>query len=681
MGNINILSTEISNKIAAGEVVERPVSVVKELVENSIDAGSTAITVEIKNGGVSLIRVTDNGSGMTADDAKIAFLRHATSKISTENDLDAIFTLGFRGEALSSIGAVSRVDLYTKKQDEPMGIRVRCYGGEIEACEEAGCPDGTTFEVKDLFFNTPARMKFLKKDSTEGSHISDLITRYILAYPEISFRFISNGKQQLFSPGDNSLKNSVYTVYGRDYANAMVPVDYTIGKLRITGMIGKGNLARPNRNFQSYFVNKRFIKSGLLIKAVEEAYKNQIMVGKYPVAVLNIEVNPALIDINVHPTKLEVKFSEEKAIYELVYYGVKNALYIPDVPKVEIKENNNFKADKGEQVNVNDLSKLIEKQTYQTRFNPFEKKEEQQLVSEKKEQPKIQYEAVTETKKAPEVKADIPKKEEPQNQTVTAPEKKEYTTVQPTEVKADKKNDILSSFRATKKEEPSNIVRQPDNFGEVPKAIPEVVQKPEVKEEPKPEKNFDNVKISGQIFDTYIIASLDEKMLVIDQHAAHERLKFEQLKKSVENKEVFSQMILDPVIVTVSADELDLFERNEEIFENLGFEAEIFGEKQIIVRAAPSDLDCADVDELFIDLLTQLADNKKDVITAKQERFMYTVACKAAIKANHILTADEMKKLVINVLELENINTCPHGRPIMISMTKYELEKQFKRIV
>jgi len=658
MGNINILSTEISNKIAAGEVVERPVSVVKELVENSIDAGSTAITVEIKNGGVSLIRVTDNGSGMTADDAKIAFLRHATSKISTEDDLDAIFTLGFRGEALSSIGAVARVDLYTKKQNEPVGIRVRCYGGEIEACEEAGCPDGTTFEVKDLFFNTPARMKFLKKDSTEGSHISDLMTKYILAFPEISFKFISNGKQQLFSPGDNSLKNSVYTVYGRDYANAMVPVDYTIGKLRVTGMIGKGNLARPNRNFQSYFVNKRYIKSGLIIKAVEEAYKNQIMVGKYPVAVLNIEVNPALIDINVHPTKLEVKFSEEKAIYELIYYGVKNALYIPDVPKVEIKENNNFKADKGEQVNVNDLTKLIEKQNYQTRFNPFEKKEEPKAYTP--------------------VKREEPKPELP---------------VKPTEVKNEKKSDILDSFRASKKEESANVLRQPENYGEVAK--PEIkipvevkeepkieVEKPiEVKEEPKPEKNFEDVKICGQIFDTYIIASLDEKMLVIDQHAAHERLKFEQLKKSVKNKEIFSQMILDPVIVTVSADELDLFSQNEEIFENLGFEAEIFGEKQIIVRAAPSELDCADAEELFIDLLTQLENNKKDVITAKQERFMYTVACKAAIKANHTLTAEEMKKLVINVLELENINTCPHGRPIMISMTKYDLEKQFKRIV
>lgn len=673
MGNISILSTEISNKIAAGEVVERPVSVVKELVENSIDAGSTAITVEIKNGGVSLIRVTDNGSGMTADDAKIAFLRHATSKISTEDDLDAIFTLGFRGEALSSIGAVSRIDLYTKKADEPMGTHVRCYGGEIEACEEAGCPDGTTFEVKDLFFNTPARMKFLKKDSTEGSHISDIMTKYILAYPEISFRFISNGRQQLFSPGDNSLKNSVYTVYGRDYANAMVAVDYTIGRLRVTGMIGKGNLARPNRNFQSYFVNKRYIKSGLLIKAVEEAYKNQIMIGKYPVAVLNIEVNPAFIDINVHPTKLEVKFSEEKAIYELVYYGVKNALYIPDVPKVEIKqENKNFKADTGEQVNVADLSKLIEKQDYKTRFNPFEKKEE----PEKKSAPDIE--------KKPEIKP------EPVVTKKTEPIRDEITPIKPVEVTEPKKTDVLEGFRAGKKEEaPAGILREPKDFGEaasqavqMPASDNEQQSVPEAQEKKlEPENNFEEVQICGQIFDTYIIASLGEKMLVIDQHAAHERLKFEQIKKSVENKEIFSQMILDPVIVTVSPEELDLYSLNEEIFENLGFEAEVFGVKQIIVRAAPSELDCADVEELFIDLLTQLANNKKDVITAKQERFMYTVACKAAIKANHILTKEEMKKLVVNVLELENINTCPHGRPIMITMTKYELEKQFKRIV
>ena len=623
---------------------------------------------------------------MTAEDAKIAFLRHATSKISTEDDLDAIFTLGFRGEALSSIGAVSRVDLYTKKNDEQIGTHVRCYGGEIEVCEEAGCPNGTTFEVKDLFFNTPARMKFLKKDSTEGSHISDLMTKYILAYPEISFKFISNGRQQLFSPGDNSLKNSVYTVYGRDYANAMVNVDYTIGKLRVTGMIGKGNLARPNRNFQSYFVNKRYIKSGLLIKAVEEAYKNQIMIGKYPVAVLNIEVNPAFIDINVHPTKLEVKFSEEKAIYELVYYGVKNALYIPDVPKVEIKqENKNFKADSGEQINVADLTKLIEKQDYKTRFNPFEKKET--APSEKKSE-------VYDVKKGFETK----------NKTQTS----QINTV---EITASVKNDALENFRTGKKEIEQAVLKQSEIFdAPVPKEIEikaapssESVKKEDTeaaeqlkkqeekavetvaeveKEEIKPKLNeFENVTICGQIFDTYIIASLGEKMLVIDQHAAHERLKYEQLKKSSENKEIFSQMILDPVIITVTSDELDLYSQNEEIFENLGFEAEVFGVKQIIVRAAPSELDCADVEELFVDLLTQLSNNKKEVITAKQERFMYTVACKAAIKANHILTKEEMKKLVINVLELENINTCPHGRPIMITMTKYELEKQFKRIV
>ena len=331
MANIHVLKPEISNKIAAGEVVERPASVVKELVENSIDAGATKITVEIKNGGVSLISVTDNGKGMSSEDAQIAFLRHATSKIQTESDLDAIYTLGFRGEALSSIGAVSEAIIYTKQKNDEYGTVVSCEGGEIIASDEGGMSDGTKVVIRNLFYNTPARMKFLKKDSTEAGYISDLMTKFILAHPEISFRFIKNGSDVLTSSGDSDLKNAVYCVYGRDYANNIIPVEYESEGIKVTGVIGNSSLSRPNRSFQSFFVNKRTIKSPLLIKAVEEAFKNQIMIGKFPVAVLNIEINPALIDINVHPTKLEVKFSDDKKIYDAVYYGTKNALYaIPD---------------------------------------------------------------------------------------------------------------------------------------------------------------------------------------------------------------------------------------------------------------------------------------------------------------------------------------------------------------
>lgn len=665
MGKINVLSTEISNKIAAGEVVERPASVVKELVENSIDAGADVITVEIKNGGISLIRVTDNGSGIAREDAATAFLRHATSKISTSEDLEAIYTLGFRGEALSSIGAVSNVNLYTKRTEDPVGVLVSCHGGEISPCEDTGCPAGTTVEVRDLFFNTPARMKFLKRDQTEASYVSDLMVRYILAHPEISFKFISNGKQQYFSAGDNSLKNAIYTVYGKDYANAMVEVDYKIGNLHIYGVAGKGGIARPNRNFQSFFVNKRYIKSALLIKATEEAYKNQIMIGKFPVCALNIEVNPAKIDINVHPTKLEVKFSEEKAIYELVYYGVKNALYTPPAVEREIvpekkTQQTVFTPQKGEQ--IDDLVKLIKNQDYTSRFNPFEKKEEPKKEV-KKEQGISQFK----------------KKDEDEKNTVKEPiffeTKPEYNVPMPSEMPEPKKFSDLDK----KEDKP---VKEP--IKEAEKPIEEAVVS-----EPKPVEGVadtekavkkEKVKISGQVFDTYIIASQGDKMLIIDQHAAHERLKFEELKAAVENDGVFSQMILDPVVITLSPEELDAYSDNEEIFEKLGFETEIFGKRQIIVRSAPSDLEVSDCEELILELLTELMNNKRDIISKKQERFMYTVACKAAIKANMTLSCDEMQKLVENVLELDGINTCPHGRPIVMTMTKYELEKQFKRI-
>ena len=338
MGIINVLPKDVSNKIAAGEVVERPASVIKELIENSIDAGADKITVEIKKGGSIYMRVTDNGKGMNVDDACVCFLRHATSKIKTSEDLDAIYTLGFRGEALSSIGAVSKVTLYTKRKGEE-GVCVTCEGGEILSSSEAGLPDGTTMIVENLFYNTPARAKFLKKDATEAGYITDIVTKFIFAHPEISFKLIVNGKEQLFSAGDNKIENAIYTVYGRDYAKGSINVLYEDEGIKVSGIVGKGNIARPNRTYQSFFVNKRYIKSALIIRAVEEAYKNQIMIGKFPMAVLNIEINPGLIDINVHPTKMEVKFSDEKAIYRAVYYGVKNALYeLPNVPQIEKKE-------------------------------------------------------------------------------------------------------------------------------------------------------------------------------------------------------------------------------------------------------------------------------------------------------------------------------------------------------
>ena len=666
MANIHVLNPEISNKIAAGEVVERPASVVKELVENSIDAGATQICVEIKNGGVSLISVTDNGCGMSADDAQIAFLRHATSKIRTEQDLDAIYTLGFRGEALSSIGAVSEAVIYTKRREDEFGTVVTCEGGEIIASDEGGMSDGTKIVVRNLFYNTPARMKFLKKDATEAGYISDLITRFILAHPEISFKFIKNGKDTLTSSGDGILKNAVYSVYGRDYANNIIDVDYEAEGIHITGAIGNSSLSRPNRGFQSFFVNKRNIKSPLIIKAVEEAFKNQIMIGKFPVAMLNVEINPAQIDINVHPTKLEVKFSDDKKIYDAVYYATKNALYaIPN-------------------------SKSI-KHNFNPRVNPFilateERTAEKVKAEEVKPVSKIEFEKTKEVNSVSENK--VPASEKP--------------CVEPISVSV--KNDPLEQFRKKEVDTSPALFKSPEvklhiteqevaktketeeNTDKITSVKQETVQIeiPNNREEdiniisPPVEDNFN---IIGQIFETYIIAQRGNEMLVIDQHAAHERIKYEQLLKSLECKQCYPQMLLEPVVIKLDAPEFSAFEANCKTLLDLGFDAEIFGDNEIIVRAAPQEIEWSDVESLIVELLSELASSKKEIISAKMERMIYTIACKSAVKANHSLSESEMRGLLKSVFAMENINTCPHGRPITITLTKKELEKMFKRIV
>ena len=629
MSKIHVLPSDISNKIAAGEVVERPASVVKELVENSIDAGATKIVVEIKNGGISLISVEDNGSGMAPEDAQIAFLRHATSKIQKEEDLDAIYTLGFRGEALSSIGAVSESVIYTKRPCDEYGTVVSCEGGEIIASDESGMSDGTKVVVRNLFFNTPARMKFLKKDATEAGYISDIINRFILAHPEISFRFIKNGKDVVLSTGDGNICNAVYAVYGRDYANNLIDVEYEMDGVKVSGVIGKSNLSRSNRNFQSFYVNKRCIKSPLMIRALEEAYKNQIMIGKFPFAILNVEVNPINIDINVHPTKLEVKFSDEKKIYDAVYYGVKSALFAIPETKKEVVHN--------------------------PRVNPFLMNKETEVKEEKP----------------------VPVKTEP----TPTPVIKETSRIS-VQIKDDplamyrKKDDSQKPITFASPEIEIKVTKEP---AEEKKEVQLEIESPEA----LPATKIEEIpfKICGQVFDTYIIVQRGNEMLLVDQHAAHERIKYEQLLKSLETKEVYPQILLEPVVIRLGGAEFSAFEAEIEAFEKLGFDADIFGESEIIVRAAPQEIDTGDVEDLFLELLSECILSKKEIISAKLQRLTYTIACKAAIKANHTLSIREMEGLVKSVFALDNINTCPHGRPITVAMTKKELEKKFKRIV
>ncbi|MDD6214740.1 MAG: DNA mismatch repair endonuclease MutL [Firmicutes bacterium] len=711
MGIIKKLSTDISNKIAAGEVVERPASVIKELVENAIDAGSSVISVEIQNGGVTYMRVTDNGCGMERDDAQTSFLRHATSKIHTEQDLNAIYTLGFRGEALSSIGAVAAVELCTKRQEDEIGTKVVCRGGEIEKCEDAGVPDGTSFVVKNLFYNTPARMNFLKKNSTEAGYITDIMTRFILSRPDISFRYVIDGKEKYFTAGDNSLTNCIYAVYGKNYAKSVIAVDYTTDFVRVTGMIGKGDASRPNRGYQSFFVNRRYIKSVLVMKALEEAYKNQIMIGKYPMAILNLEINPAMIDINVHPTKLEVKFSNDREVYQAVYYGVKNALYaLPNVPKIEYrKQQTSFVrdgADVSTQIKIPDS------------MPPQSKRWERPNESS-------DYGTAKPIKRNPELKSyafDTGKEyfEKRQNDIVQYDEKPQQhgrTVKEQNEVSAYERAEGLfgavlgaSGFGdGVQKNTGEDADSSPNGFklgsartafeagGESADNAAEVSVKSEdnvlIREEndklsyevrqTADKWGFDceNVRVIGQIFDTYIIAEQGDTMIIADQHAAHERLKYEELKAELSEHGITSQMMLVPVVVDLSPTEFAAYIENTDTLERMGFETEVFGDSTILVRATPEALDEAELKSLVIELIDEISDNRREVIAHKNERMLYTIACKAAIKANHRFDNTQLEKLLKAVLALDNINTCPHGRPIIVTMTKKELEKEFKRIV
>ena len=689
MGIINVLPSDLSNKIAAGEVVERPASVVKELVENSIDAGANVITVEIAKGGVSYIRVTDNGKGMSAEDAEICFLRHATSKIKTADDLDAIYTLGFRGEALSSIGAVARVSLYTRQKDGK-GVCVKCEGGEILSSDEAGLQQGTAIIVENLFFNTPARAKFLKKDATEAGYISDIMARFIFAHPEISFRLIVNGKEKLFSPGDSSVANAVCTVYGRDYARNLIPVNYENDGVKVTGVIGSGATARPNRSYESFFVNKRYIKSAKLMNALEEAFKNQIMIGKFPMAVLNIEINPLFIDINVHPTKLEVKFSDDRQVYQAVYYGVKNALYAIPEPEKEPEKATDFLG-----IPTDMLKRPAA--NFNPRENPFIKRDTK-TSNTKPVQQSIDFKSDAESRDTKsesnrDTKTDYLKGDQKQiiegilerskNQLVAEPGFKKTAEAPKTEPVEERPKSVLLQYKERAQKMAATSAEKP--LDEAKKTAveqaPEAAQTVNEASEPT-EEMFEYFRVAGQIFDTYIIAEKDDKIIFIDQHAAHERLKYEELLSELEDKGIYSQILIEPVEVKLTGSELGFYSEAESELKKLGFDC--YEENgTVFITSTPADADMCDTEELLIELITQFSQGKQELITETRQRLLYTVACKAAVKANHRLSEAEMETLVRKVFALEKSkkNTCPHGRPISIVKTKKEIEKEFKRIV
>ena len=701
VGIIHVLDTEVSNKIAAGEVVERPLSIVKELVENSIDAGATMITVEVRGGGKDYIRVTDNGCGMSAEDAAVCFLRHATSKIQTADDLDAIYTLGFRGEALSSIGAVARVKLYTKRREDESGICVTCEGGEIVSSDYAGAPNGTVMEVTDLFYNTPARLKFLKKPATEAGYISDIMARFIFAHPEISFKLIRDGKEAVFSSGDNKLINAVYAVYGKDYARNMLEVDYEFNGIHVTGAVGKGTLTRSNRNYETFFVNRRYIKSPLMIRALEEAYKNQIMISKFPTAVLNVDIDVSSVDINVHPTKLECKFSNEHDVYQAVYHAVKQTLYaLPNVPEIErgekkrdesAEETSLFEAERGVQRTLEEIYgaglrrepkprenfkfKTEHRETPRSFETPSSREREEEKRYVRNEGERVTAMAPAETERPAAPVFERPKTEtetgEPKRETEKAKEVDTFAMLDYAMKRASGRNGGKLEVNDPSGDDGASAVSAEENNEGGSQTVSE------------PSENvFDGgFRVIGQLFDTYILIEKDDRLLIIDQHAAHERLNYESLKAELEENGISSQMFIEPVIVNLSGEEFAVFSENSELFYRLGFDAEVYGINTVIIRSAPGEVSWSETEPLFTELLTQAADMKQELIAEEKQRLIYTIACKASIKANMRIDEAEMHDLAARVFALENINTCPHGRPIVISMSKKEIEKEFKRIV
>jgi len=777
MGNIVLLDDLTINKIAAGEVIERPASVIKEMVENSIDAGANNITVEIKNGGISFIKVTDNGKGIAQDDLEIAFERHATSKIRTADDLDVVTSMGFRGEALASIAAIANVELVSKTEEQQVGYKVVVEAGDILSKEEIGCQKGTSITVRNLFFNTPVRYKFLKKDYTESGYIEDVITRIALVNPNIAIKLINTGKTVIQTNGNGDIKSVIYSIYGKDVATGVMPVEYAYDDIQISGVIGKPEIARSNRSNQLFFVNKRYIKDKTLSAATEQAYKGLIPIGKFGFVVLNITMNPAKVDVNVHPAKLEVRFEDESKIFQSIYHAIKDTLLkgelVASTEKQEINQNKeevskglyDFRKNETEKIEqyTNDESKIKTNNIVQDIYNKAQQNVQTQTVKVphvnlgeggpvntadvleqlKKLQENIQKEVETD----PSIKLNsnyIQMREQQGNQT------KVETSIENDEVKVENNTDTENAnILEQKLETPIEIKENTETeitentqiddtkSNEIkPEVTPEGKIEKNQQEEAKPAENFDEMyaklfgtkpisqeqpetksnlqeevipikpeipsidmkkenvsifeqneeyqkptyKFIGIVFNTYIILEIDKEMYILDQHAAHERIMYEKVKNNYySDSSKDSQMLLLPDIITLTHKEMEIAKDNMEMFEKAGFSLEEFGENTIKLTGVPTV--CIDLDnkELFLETLDEINTVARTAKQEKEERFIATVACKAAVKANMVLTREEVESLMDKLLALPNPFTCPHGRPTAIKMSKYDIERKFAR--
>lgn len=603
---IQVLDQKTINQIAAGEVIERPMAVVKELIENALDAGATAITIEIKEGGISFIRITDNGSGIAKDEIKTAFLRHATSKIRTMEDLLTVNSLGFRGEALSSIAAVAQVELITKQQEEFVGTRYEIHGGKEIAWEQVGCPEGTTFIVRNLFYNTPARRKFLKSKTTEGNYIHELVQRYSLAHADIRFSFIADGRNKFQTSGDGNVKTNIYYHYGPDTTKNVLPVSCESAGMKLTGFIGKPVLSRGNRTFMNYFVNGRYIKTPVITGAIEQAYKEFLMNHRYPFVALELTIDSSYLDVNVHPTKMEVRFTNQQEVYDIFYHTIYTAL----------KESNLIP-----EVTLSDDGKEIKK-------IPFTGKE---------------------TKRRPEP-FEINRQE-------LLPVTQEIT-VQPQEIR----EAPFSGLQRTAVVEPAYTQIDLKNDEQIISDVPQF-------------------RMIGQVFDTYWIIEYENELLLIDQHAAHEKVLYEKLMKQLREKDGLSQELIAPIVVSLSGREIEVLQQYKQVFEKIGFRMESFGDRDYLITGVPADFLNLASKELFLEMLDSFMQEGHPDKPELVLDHCATMACKAAVKGNHMLTFAEAKHLIEQMLQMDQPYHCPHGRPTTISMSKHELEKKFKRII
>lgn len=660
MAKIQLLDQKTIDNIAAGEVIERPASVVKELVENAVDANANAITVEIKDGGMTLIRVTDNGIGIPKDQVKTAFLRHATSKIRSVEDLLSVSSLGFRGEALSSISAVAQVELVTKTAESFSGVSYKIYGGEEEAFDDIGAPDGTTFLVKNLFYNTPARRKFLKSATTEAGYVEQMMVHIALSHPKISFKFIHNNKNKIYTSGNGKVKDIIYHIYGRDVAGALIPVQAQSEDVKVTGFVAKPYVSRGNRNYESYFINGRYIKSSIIYKAIEEGYRTFTMKHRYPFVCLDFKINQELLDVNVHPTKMEIRFRNGREIYELVVDTVREALLQKDLVQDVLRET----PKKKEQQKTKEVK----------RPEPFE-------VNRRKE----------ETHKMDQTMKDFAKMRQSQmNQQGQGVQQIEKSSIAANSIGHRAKPEGMKQDRL--KSESSQTAKKPTyaglNYNTQKKEFPQyktdelssnqmtLREDPVFSVQARPDR-----KILGQLFKTYWLIEYEDQLFIMDQHAAHEKVNYERLMKNFKEKEIYSQRLEPPMVVTVSMMEAEALERYKDAFAGLGFTIESFGGNEYCIREVPANLYGIGERDLFMELLDAVSQENGTMDTEVIASKIATMACKMSIKGNQRVSLMEVEHLLDELMKLENPYQCPHGRPTIIKMSKYEIDKKFKRIV